>query len=75
MWCSLYPEHLMSRSILRVLPALLVLSALACASPTAPAPVQSHLSTPTAGASFDEITPPADTTCRSGYIVTQGHSC
>jgi hypothetical protein len=75
MWCSLYPEHLMSRSILRVLPALLVLSALACASPTAPAPVQSHLTTPAAGASFDDITPPADTTCRSGYNVGQARTC
>ena len=65
----------MSRPTLRVLSALLVLSAAACASPTAPAPTRTRtLSAPGAGASFDDIAP-VDTTCRSGYIVTQGHTC
>ena len=65
----------MSRSILRVLPALLVLSALACATPTAPTPSSARINSPAIGASFDDLMPPSDTTCRSGYIVTQGHSC
>lgn len=67
----------MSRPALRILPALLVLSAFACASPTAPAPARTRtLAAPGAGASLDDITPPpTDTTCRSGYIVTQGHTC
>ena len=63
----------MSRRFLRVLPLLLAGVASACAAPTAPAPLPNHL-VPTPGASFDgEL--PADTTCRSGYIVGQGHSC
>jgi hypothetical protein len=65
----------MSRPALRVLSALLVLSAAACATPTAPAPGRTQLRTPGAGASFDDITPPTDTTCRSGYPVSQGHTC
>lgn len=65
----------MLRPALRALSALLVLSALACASPTAPSPVRTRtLAAPGAGASFDDVTPP-DTTCRSGYIVTQGKTC
>ena len=66
----------MSRPTLRVLPALLVLSALACASPTAPTGGQARLNAPGAGASFDDITPPdSSTTCRSGYMDPQGHTC
>ena len=66
----------MSRPTLRVLSALALLSAAACASPTAPAPTRSRLGAPTPGASFDDIAPPpTDSTCRSGYIVTQGKTC
>jgi len=60
--------------VLRILPALLVPAALACASPTAPTPAASRLTTPSAGAAHDDLTPP-DTTCRSGYPVSQGHTC
>ena len=65
----------MSRSTLRVLSAMLAVSAAACASPTNPTSSDTHsLSVP--GASFDDITPPpTDSTCRSGYIVTQGRTC
>ena len=66
----------MLRSSLRVLSALLVLSAAACASPTAPAPRRTQLRAPGAGASFDDVTPPpTDTTCRSGYMNGQGKTC
>jgi hypothetical protein len=65
----------MSRPTLRVLSALLVLSAVACASPTAPAPTRTQFRTPGAGASFDDIAPPTDSTCRSGYISAQGKTC
>jgi hypothetical protein len=65
----------MSRPTLRVLSALLVLSAAACASPTAPAPSRTQLKAPGAGASFDDIAPPTDTTCRSGYMNGQGKTC
>jgi hypothetical protein len=67
----------MSRPTLRVLSALLVLSAAACASPTAPPPVRPRaLSAPAVGASFDDITPPPiDSTCRSGYMSGQGYTC
>lgn len=68
----------MSRPTLRrTLSALLVLSATACASPTAPAPSRTRpLPAPIAGASFDDTTPPpADSTCRSGYIMAQGFTC
>jgi hypothetical protein len=64
----------MSRSIPRVFAALFALSVVACASPTAPAPARSQLSTPTAGASFDDLVP-TDTTCRSGYNVGQAKTC
>lgn len=65
----------MSRPALRFLPALLVLSAFACASPTAPAPARTRaLATPGAGTSFDDITP-VDTTCKSGYNVGQAKTC
>jgi hypothetical protein len=65
----------MSRPTLRVLSALLVLSAAACASPTAPARERARtISAPAAGASFDDVTP-TDTTCRSGYMNGQGYSC
>jgi hypothetical protein len=60
--------------ILRILPALLVPLALACASPMAPAPAASRLTTPSAGATHDDLTP-SDSTCRSGYMVTQGKTC
>jgi peptidoglycan/LPS O-acetylase OafA/YrhL len=65
----------MSRRFLRVLPLLLACAAAACAAPTAPAPAPSHLLAPSRAASFDDLEPSADTTCRSGYIVGQGHSC
>jgi hypothetical protein len=67
----------MSRPTLRVLSALLVLSAAACASPTAPAPARARtISAPAAGASFDDVTPPpVDSTCRSGYMTGQGYTC
>ena len=66
----------MLRSSLRVLSALLVLSAAACASPTAPTKNRSRLVAPGAGASFDDVTPPpTDTTCRSGYMTGQGKTC
>lgn len=68
----------MSRpTLLRILSALLVVSATACASPTAPAPARTpHISAPGAGASFDDVAPPpADSTCRSGYIMGQGFTC
>ena len=65
----------MSRPALRVLSALLVLSAAACASPTATAPSGTQLKAPGAGASFDDIAPPTDTTCRSGYNVGQAKTC
>lgn len=66
----------MSRPTLRILFALLVVSAVACASPTAPAPNRTQLITPGVGASFDDITPPpTDSTCRSGYISAQGKTC
>ena len=64
----------MSRSILRVLPGALVLSALACASPTAPTATRPQSLAPGIGASFDDATP-TDTTCRSGYITAQGYTC
>jgi hypothetical protein len=64
----------MLRPALRVLSALLVLAAVACTSPTAPAPTHSRLRAAAPEASFDDITP-TDTTCRSGYIVTQGKTC
>lgn len=63
----------MTRFTLRVLSTLLAFSALACSSPTDPTPPRSRLTTPSAGASFDEATP--DTTCRSGYINPQGRTC
>jgi len=63
----------MSRPTFRVLPALLVLSAVACAGPTAPVPARPQLIAPTSGASFDDVAP--DTTCRSGYINAQGRTC
>lgn len=62
----------MSRPTLRVLPALLALSAFACASPTAPTTTRSRLQAPGA-ASFDGV--PTDTTCRSGYNVGQAKTC
>lgn len=68
----------MSRPTLRrILSALLVVSATACASPTAPAPARTRpLPGPGHGASFDDTTPPpADSTCRSGYIMGQGFTC
>lgn len=65
----------MSRPTLRVLSALLVLSAAACANPAAPAPSRTQFTTPNVGASFDDITPPTDTTCRSGYNVGQAKTC
>lgn len=65
----------MSRPTLRVLSALLVLSAAACASPTAPASARTNaISAPATGASFDDITP-VDTTCRTGYNTGQGKTC
>jgi hypothetical protein len=65
----------MSRPALRILSALLVLSAAACASPTAPAPARTRsLSAPAGGASFDDITP-VDSTCRTGYNTGQGKTC
>lgn len=63
----------MSRPTFRVLSALLVLSAVACTNPTAPAPARTRLIAPTSNASFDEVSP--DTTCRSGYINAQGRTC
>jgi hypothetical protein len=65
----------MSRPTLRVLSALLVLAAAACASPTAPSPRRSQLEVPASGPSFDDIIPPTDTTCRSGYMNGQGKTC
>lgn len=68
----------MSRPTLRrTLSALLVVSAAACASPTAPAPARNRvLAAPGSGVSFDDITPPpADSTCRSGYMSGQGYTC
>ena len=67
----------MSRPTLRVLSALFVLSAAACASPTAPPSSHARtLSAPGTGASLDDVTPPpTDTTCRSGYMTAQGWVC
>jgi hypothetical protein len=67
----------MSRPTMRILSALLVLSAAACASPTAPVPARTRaLSAPGIGASFDDVTPtPTDSTCRSGYMNGQGYTC
>ena len=67
----------MSRPTLRILSALVVLSAAACASPTAPAPAGTRtLAAPATGASFDDVTPPpTDSTCRSGYMSGQGRTC
>lgn len=66
----------MSRPTLRILSALLVLSAAACASPTSPTAGRSQFGTPRAGAAFDDVTPPdTTTTCRSGYIDPQGRTC
>jgi len=66
----------MSRSILRALPALLVLSAFACTSPTAPTTTRPRLNAPGANASFDDITPPDSTAvCRTGYMDPQGRTC
>jgi hypothetical protein len=68
----------MSRPALqRILSALLVISAVACVSPTAPAPARTRApAAPHAGASFDDITPPpSDSTCRSGYMSGQGYTC
>lgn len=65
----------MSRPTLRVLSALLALSALACSSPTAPAPARTRtLSAPVGDASFDDVVP-VDTTCKSGYNVGQARTC
>jgi hypothetical protein len=65
----------MLRPTLRILSALLVLSALACVSPTAPSPARANaISAPATGASFDDITP-VDTTCRTDYNVGQGKTC
>lgn len=67
----------MSRSSLRILSALLVLSIAACASPTAPAPSHARtLSAPGTGARFDDVSvSPTDSTCRSGYMSGQGYTC
>jgi hypothetical protein len=63
----------MSRSILRALPALLVVSALACASPTAPPNSHPQAKAPSVAPSFDGV--PTDSTCRSDYNVGQGRTC
>lgn len=63
----------MSRFIPRLLSALFLVSAVACASPTAPAPVRSHVTAPSVGTSFDDV--PVDSTCRSGYNVANGKAC
>ena len=47
----------------------------ASAHPAAPAPSRTQFTTPNVGASFDDITPPTDTTCRSGYNVGQAKTC
>ena len=66
----------MSRPALRILCALLALSAAACASPTAPTPYRARFVTPRAEAAFDDVTTTdSTTTCRSGYIDPQGRTC
>ena len=66
----------MSHPALRILSALLVLSAAACASPTVPAPNRGRLLAPRSGPAFDDVTPiDSTTTCRSGYIDPQGRTC
>lgn len=66
----------MSRPALRILSALLALSATACASPTAPTPKSAHFIAPRVEAAFDNVTPTdSTTTCRSGYIDPQGRTC
>lgn len=64
----------MLRPTPRILSALLVLSAAACANSTAPTPTHPQLTSPAAGASFDDIIQ-TDTTCRSGYNVGQAKTC
>lgn len=66
----------MSRPALQILSALLVLSAAACASPTAPTPSHARFGTSRVEATFDDVTPTdSTTTCRSGYIDPQGRTC
>ncbi len=66
----------MWRRTLRVLSALLVLSAVACANPTAPGSARTRLAAPAAGASLDSFLPIDSTgACRSGYMDPQGRTC
>lgn len=65
----------MLRPTLRCLSALIAISTLACAGPTAPVAARPQVTVPIPSASFDDITPPTDTTCRSGYINGQGRTC
>ena len=65
----------MPRRFRHILPLSLALFAVACGSPTAPAPTRPVVTPPASGASFDDTQTPPDSTCRSGYNVGQGYSC